>query len=172
MNNTNPLENTLDQAIRATDLRQLGVKYGERTVETVASLAYDHQAGQVTGVHLQSASGVQRQVAFESLDLSRMPQGELRLEPPVLSGNLSAPQPIDTLTVLLPSGQTAYVQDSFFHPHTGQILAYEISLEQPGRGGDKVRVMPDEVKLTLQGEPWQVNDSVEARLRSAQGFGA
>lgn len=164
--NTN---HALETAIRATDLRQLGVKYGPRTVETVESLAYDHQARQVTGLHLQSTGGMQRQVAFKSLDLSKMEQGELRLEPPVLSSEARAPQPIDTVTVVLPSGQTAYVQDSLIDPHTGQILAYEIGLERPGRGGEVVRVLPDEVKLSLQEGQWQVQPSVEARLRGAQG---
>lgn len=164
--NTN---HALDTAIRATKLRQLGVKYGDRTVETVESLAYDHEAGQVRGVHLQSTGGVQRQVAFESLDLSQMAQGELRLEPPVLSRELRDRQPIDTVTVILPSGQTAYVQDSFIDPHTGRILAYEIGLEKPGSGAEGVRVLPDEVKFTLQEGQWQVNSSVEVRLRGARG---
>lgn len=163
------INHALETAIRATELRQLGVKYGDRTVETVESLAYDHEAGQVKGVHLQSTGGVQRQVAFESLDLSQMSQGELRLEPPVLSRELRDRQPIDTVTVILPSGQTAYVQDSFIDPHTGRILAYEIGLEKPGGGGEGVRVLPDEVKFTLQEGQWQVNSSVEARLRGAQG---
>ena len=161
-------DNTLDTAIRATDLRQLGVKYGPQTVETVECLAYDHPRGQVTGVNLQSTrNDVRRQVAFESLDLSKMAEGELRLEPPVLSGE-AAPgrEPIDTLTMTLPSGASAYVSDGLINPQSGQIMAYEVSLN-PQRDGEPIRVMPDEI--SYRGKQMLASPAVEARLHRAQG---
>lgn len=155
--------------VRVTDLRRLNVKFAGQTVETVECLAYDHAAAQVVGVHLRSTrADVGRQVRFEALDLSRLSEGELRLEPPVLS---SAPEtdrrPIESVSVRLPSGATASVRDALIDRHTGRILLYELGLEHGD--GPVIQVKPDEIALTLNGEPWQVAVDVEARLRTATG---
>lgn len=164
------MNKTTDQLMKATELRDLHVKFGEHTVEEVESLAYDHPAARVTGVHLKAReSGMERRVPFSALDLSRAGRGELTFEPPV-SAVLSPEQKpaIESFVVHLPSGQSAHIHDAWIKADTGEIVAYEVGLhlknEQPQT---VVRVTPAEINHVAG--RMLVTQDVEARLREATG---